>query len=288
MNPFALHGFAFLFFYLLVGVAVLWAMRAVMRAQETADTREVPRMTDPYLIACLRAGKNEALRVATVSLLDRGLLVQSGEEIKTKSGNALGMVQRPLEKAVLTKFRAAAGAHELFKDTAAIKACDGYTKVLRSYGLVADARTYAARSWPALAALAVLLGVSAAKINIALSEGRHNIGFLIALMGIFSVLALYWWFRRLTARGTNTIADLQELFSRLKQRKSRLRQGGETNEVALLAAVFGLSALSPADFPFLEKLYPSKSGDGSSCGSSSSCSSGSSCSGGCGGGGCGG
>lgn len=287
MNPFALHGFAFLFFYLLVGVAVLVAMRAIMRAQETADTREVPRMTDPYLIACLRAGKNEALRVATVSLLDRRLLVQSGDEVRAKSGNAPGMVQRPLEKAVLARFKAAAGAHELFKDAAARAACDGYIKVLRSYGLVADPRTYAARLWPALAALAVLLAIGGTKINIALSEGRHNIGFLITLMVIFSVLALYWWFRRLTARGTDTVADLQELFSRLKQRGRTLRKGGETNEVAMLAAVFGLSALSASEFPFLEKLYPSKSGDGSSCGSSS-CGSGSSCSGGCGGGGCGG
>jgi uncharacterized protein (TIGR04222 family) len=288
MNPFALHGFAFLFFYLLVGAATLFVLRTVIRAMETAGERDVPTMTDPYLIACLRAGKNEAMRVATVALLDRGLLFPIGEEVKAKGANSAQLVQRPLEKAILTRFRSAAGAHELFKDPAAGQACAGYLKVLRSYGLVADARVFAARALPVLVALAVLVGVGGAKINIALSEGRHNIGFLIALMLAFSVLALYFWFKRLTARGADSVDDLKQLFSRLKQRKARLRKGGETNEVAMLAAVFGLSALSASDFPFLEKLYPAKSSDGSSCGSSSSCSSGSSCSGGCGGGGCGG
>ncbi len=288
MNPFALHGFSFLFFYILLGVAVLYAMRAFIRGREAAHSGPAPTMNDPYLIAYLRAGENETLRVATVALLDRGLLRQSGEEIKSKNAQAISLVQRPLEKAVLQKFQSPAGAYKLFKDPAAKQACNAYAKVLKSYGLIADGGVYATRAGPALAALAVLLGVAGAKINIALSEGRHNIGFLIALAVILSLFVLYWWLKRLTVPGEQAIADLQQLFARLKQRSRTLKSGGQTNEVAMLAGVFGLAALSASDFPFLEKLYPSKSGDGSSCGSSSSCSSGSSCSGGCGGGGCGG
>lgn len=288
MNPFQLHGFSFLLFYLVVGVITLVGLRTMIRRQETADARKVPQLADPYLIATLRAGANEAMRVATVALLDRKLLLQTGEEVKSKSRQAQEMVQRPLEKAILKKFQSAASAHEVFKDRDAVKSCEGYRKVLASYGLIADSRVYGRRAAPVMVALVVLCGVAMAKVNIALAEGRHNIGFLLALAAVFSLFALYWWFKRLTAPGEQTIDDLKTLFGRLKKRSATLPKGGETNEVAMLAGVFGLSALSASDYPFLEKLYPSKSGDGSGCGSSSSCSSGSSCGGGCGGGGCGG
>jgi hypothetical protein len=74
------------------------------------------------------------------------------------------------------------------------------------------------------------------------------------------------------------------MFARLRSRADSLRQGGATNEAALLAAVFGVGELSPTRFPAVEALTPKpkKSDGGSSC--SSSCSS---CGGGCGGG-CGG
>ncbi len=289
MNPFHLHGFSFLLFYVAVGVVTLVCLRTVIRRLETADVHKVPQLADPYLIAFLRAGANEAMRVATVALLDRKLLLPTGEDVKAKNRQTQEMVQRPIEKAILKKFQAAAGAHEIFKDRDAIKSCEGYRKVLASYGLIADSRVYGRRAAPVMAALVVLCGVAMAKVNIALAEGRHNIGFLLALSAVFSLVALYWWFKRLTAPGEQTIEDLKTLFGRLKKRSSTLPKGGETNELAMLAGVFGLSALSASDYPFLEKLYPSKSSDGSGCGSSSSCSSGgSSCGGGCGGGGCGG
>jgi len=42
-------------------------------------------MSDPYLIAYLRSGENEALHGATVSLLDRGLMVAIGENLTDAS-----------------------------------------------------------------------------------------------------------------------------------------------------------------------------------------------------------
>jgi hypothetical protein len=94
------------------------------------------------------------------------------------------------------------------------------------------------------------------------------------------------------------IADLQNLYGGLKDRALFLRTGGATLEPLMLAAVFGVGALSSADFAFTHVLFPrakaaaqSTSTCGSSCGSSCSSSScGSSCGGGCGGGcgGCGG
>ncbi|MEO8386135.1 MAG: TIGR04222 domain-containing membrane protein [Betaproteobacteria bacterium] len=291
MNPFELTGFSFLGFYLLVGVVALLAMRAWIRHVETANSPPAQNMTDPYLIAYLRDGENEALRVATVALLDRGLLIAVGETLKTKNAKAFGVVQRPIEKAILQHFTAPGEGHKVFKDVAAMSACTSYGNLLKQQGMIADAGVYMQRLLPALAALGLLIAVTWTKISIAFSQGRHNVGFLVALTILFSIIAIVIWRRRRTARGDEMMTDLRSLFSRLKDRAKSMHAGGQTNEAALLAAVFGLSALPVASFPFLEKLYPVKTRDGGGCGSSdssSSCSSGSSCGGGCGGGGCGG
>lgn len=291
MNPFELHGFSFLAFYLATGIAVFWSLHRWLRHRELGDDASAPAtptLTDPYLIAYLRAGENEALRVATVALLDRGLLKADGDKLKTRNASAVDTVRRPIERAILRHYATQGEAHEIFKDDAAKRACAEYAKSLKQSRMIADASVYAGRTLPVLIALGLMIVIAWTKVNIAFSQGRHNVGFLIALAVIFGIVALVIWRRRLTGRGVAMMADLRDLFSRLKGRAKTLRAGGATNEAALLMAVFGLSALPASGFPFLEKLYPAKSSDGSGCGSSSSCSSGSSCGGGCGGGGCGG
>ncbi len=292
MNPFELTGFSFLGFYLLLGIAAMLAMRAWIRHLETANAPPTQNMTDPYLIAYLRNGENEAMRVATVALLDRGLLVAVGENLTTKNSKAFGVVQRPIESAILQHFVSPGEGHEVFKNIAAKSACTSYGNLLKQQGMIADAGVYLTRLLPALVILGLLVAVTCTKISIAFSQGRHNVGFLVVLTILFGIIAIVIWCRRRTARGDEMLADLRSLFSRLKNRAKSMRAGGQTNEAALLAAVFGLSALPAASFPFLERLYPAKARDGSGCGStsdsSSSCSSGSSCGGGCGGGGCGG
>ena len=78
------------------------------------------------------------------------------------------------------------------------------------------------------------------------------------------------------------------LFKRLPERAASLKPGGESNEMAMLAAVFGLTALPAAAYPFVEKIYPKPQSDSSGSGGDSGSSCSSSCGGGCGGGGCGG
>jgi hypothetical protein len=91
------------------------------------------------------------------------------------------------------------------------------------------------------------------------------------------------------------IADLQNLYSGLKDRAVFLQTGGATIEPMMLAAVFGVGALAGPSFAYTHALFPratanQQQGSSSSCGSScNSVSCGSSDGGsGCGGGGCGG
>jgi len=110
---------------------------------------------------------------------------------------------------------------------------------------------------------------------------------------VFGVLLYKVTHPRRTSAGDAVLTDLRTLFSGLRTRGSSLVQGVDTQDFALLMAVYGMAALPPA-FNF-DRLFPrataqtsSSSSCGSGCGSSSG---GSSCGGGgssCGGGGCGG
>jgi uncharacterized protein (TIGR04222 family) len=302
MNPFALHGGDFLLFYALCGIAGLGILYVWIRLLDSTRLMPQLQMTDPYQIAYLRGGQAEALRVVAFSLIDRGLL-QGGNTTLVAELGAEKQVRRPIEKAVLQVFRSPGYAREMQSDQRAVDACRQYRDTLEDYGLVAGGATFVRRLPALLIAAIAIVFVGLLKLFIAFSEGRHNVGFLIMMMVGFSFIAILIFRRHRTKRGDDMLADLRMMFGRLRDRADTLREGGATNEAALLAAVFGLSALSPVRFPAMRALKPAKdkaSSCGSSCSSpyssagtgcgSSSCSGGSSCSscgGGCGGG-CGG
>jgi len=288
-NPFLLRGFEFLAFYLVVGILINWGLRKWIRNKETETFVRKPQMADPYQIAYLRGGEHEALSIATIALIDRGLLIAEGETLRTKDDLAIQLVNRPIEKAILKRYVRGGNADEIFTDTSARAACDEYKKTLTEYQLLADTSVYRRRLMPALIAVGGLLLIAGTKIVIALSQGRHNLAFLVILTIVFSIAAVVACAKRITGRGQAMLDDLKILFDRLRRNVKSLRTGGQTNEAALVAAIFGISILPSITFPFVNKLYPNKSsGDGGSSCSSSSSSCGSSCGGGGCGGGCGG
>jgi uncharacterized protein (TIGR04222 family) len=297
MNPFDLAGPQFLVFYL--GLSALVIIGVVV-ARKVAESSSAPKLdlSDPYLIAYLRGGDTEMLRVAAVSLVDRGLLTATGTQLKRAENAAVDSVRRPVEKELLNKFQQPDEASAIFDDARLNATSKPYEQTLKNAGLLPNESIKSARLTRLLIACFVLGGFGVVKILVALSRGRTNLGFLIVLMIVAVAVAVKLSFPRLTESGTAMLVDLQGLYSDLKSRALLLRTGGATLEPVLLAAVFGVAALESADFAFTRTLFPSAqaaqagsswASGGSSC-SSSSCSSsscGSSCGGGCGGG-CGG
>lgn len=283
MNPFALPGPAFLLFYAIFGVAVLLMLRRFLSAQHADLHIDITAFAkDPYKIAYLRGGESEAIQIATVSLEDRGLLQWDKGELQTMRPEAVHSVNRPIEKAILSFYLRSAEPATKLNNTAIKLACDAYKRELGHAGLLATADVYSQRVLPFLIALATLVGVAWIKVHIALSHGHRNVGFLLVLAAIFVLLAAAFTGSRTTAAGRQLLVNLRGLFALLKQRAKKLRSGGETNEVALVTAVFGLGVLSATEFPLIAKLRQSTdSSSSSSCSSASSC--GSSCGGGCGG-----
>lgn len=285
MNPFVLHGAAFLTFYAIVGCLALGGQYLWNRARELSGLVPQLNMTDPYQIAYLRGGADQALNVAAVSLIDRGLL-SGGDATLTAERNAANLARRPIEKAILDLYKSAGKAADMRNSLTCLAACHEYQRTLEDFELVAGRGVFAHRLLPLLAVLVVLGFIGFLKLLMAVAEGR-DYGFIVMLMVVFGIASLKIFRRHRTARGDAMLADLRVLFARLRDRADTLRQGGATNEAALLAAVYGLDKLPadrfPGTKPLRRKKQDSSCGGGSGCGSSCSGSCGGGCGGGCGG-----
>lgn len=290
INPFDLRGPAFLVFYAVLGIAVNLLLRHLTMGKEQKSSAALRICSDPYKLAALRAGANETLRIVLFSLIDRGLLKASGDEV-TAEPHAREMVRRPVEQAVVDFFSKPRQAREIFNNKAAVSASEKYCRELAGEGLLADRTVYAGRTTASLAALFLLVGVSVTKIGIALSRGRHNIAFLIILTLLFVLWACSTWLRKRTGAGDELLRRARLRFKRLQERADSIRPGGMTNDASCLAAVFGLAALPSGYFPYVATLFPqaaSTSGGGRYTGGCGDGGSSGGCGGGCGGGGCGG
>jgi uncharacterized protein (TIGR04222 family) len=289
-NPFDLRGPQFLLFYLCLGVAITMLAHWTRRAWEGGDT---PRPLSDYLeIAFLRGGAAEAIRVAILALIDRGVLTISGSDrLEVAQPDAARRLTRRTEQAIVARAARTATPAELIADAGVAEAvsleCE--PELIRR-GLLPTAEQKSARVRLFLLAGGTLGAVALIKIAVALARGRSNVAFLVILGVAFLGALFVVTHPRLTPAGKALVDDLRTLFSGLKERAASMRpqQGGA--DFALLAAVYGVSAALPV-YPDAQRLFPratdsSSSSSGSSCGSSCGSSGGSSCGGG--GGGCGG
>jgi uncharacterized protein (TIGR04222 family) len=295
MNPFDLSGPDFLLLYLCLSVAVTIA---VWRSRRNAESGPAPKLdlSDPYLIAYLRGGENEALRLGVVTLVDRGLLAASDTSVRRTERATRDAARNPLEYELLKKFGDASEAASVFKEAALKAACEPYRMALERAGLLPDAQTKSER-WRRFGLAALLLG-AAAMVKIAIGVSRERpVAFLVILAVAALIAAAVASFPRLTSRGRAMLADIQTMYAGLRDRADSLHSGSATAEVMMLTAVFGVTALATTQHAYARTLFPqaSSSSCGSSCGSSGGGdgsggdgSGGDGGGGGCGGGGCGG
>lgn len=306
MNPFDLRGPEFLVFYLFVSIFVVGVVFLLRHFGEKNDGGKPP-IDDPYLVAFLRGGAGEAVRVTALSLFDRGLLAikPSGTALLLSSGEthlelsdprAIDTVKRPIEKCVLDAFKTSKPVGSTLELLEACPACTDYEKKLEEFGMIADSGTRARHRLRQRIAIGVLLGVAILKILIALTRGRTNILFLIILAGLAAVVVSRIGNPFRTARGEKFLEDVKTLFASISLRAASLRPGGASSDLVWLASAFGLSAVPALVFPHVVAFMPRNpprasgtgSGDSDSGWLSSGCGSSSCGGGGCGGGGCGG
>jgi uncharacterized protein (TIGR04222 family) len=283
-----LAGPQFLFVYAIVA---LWLVGLAALLRRLLEGGPVPKLgaLDPYQIALLRSGRAEAIRVACLSLYDRGLLTLDGKLVRA-APDAIRRTRKPLEQAISSSCRSATLPSDILKSDGPQRACDAIAEQLENLGLVPTRRQITRRVAIGACFLVLLWWLALEKIQVAIERGRHNYQILILFALLVPVgLGLALSSRRTTI-GARVLEDLKVLFARLRGRASDLAVGGASNELALLVGVFGFAALAGPTRALWQQVFPRAEAvsGGSSC-SSSSCSSGSSCGSSCGGGGgCGG
>jgi len=294
VNPFLWSGPAFLLFYLVLGIILIRVLRDWMRENESRVPHDLYAMaSDPYRIAYLRGSAREAIKVVTIALIDRGLLITEKRKVQLRDMEALKIAQRPIEKEVLRHYYISQNVHR----TPTVKlraACDAYRSELTEQGLLLTSEQQLQRWLKCAIISGCLLSTTVVKLDIAFQQGRHNVLFLIILTALFIGLAIWLANSHRTTAGNILMNDLRTFFARLKVNSHTVDPGGATNEAALLAAVFGVQFLPHEKFPFVNQLYPisdgsggsSSSGDSGDSGDSGGGSCGSGCGSGCGG--CGG
>lgn len=280
MNPFDWRGPQFLAFYLVFAVLVLVGAWLFRRMKESGPA---PKMNlDPYAIAYLRGGENEAVRVALVSLIDRGLLTTTKSKVVRASHADPAAVRHPIEQMILKKLGLPREASDIFKDASLDLVCAPFQTALQEHALLPDTAAQQSRREVFSGALALLLGVGGIKVFLGLSRDRPVV-ILVVLMVVVTFFAWKVCFPRITARGQAMLEDLRALYAGLRLRAATIRAGGTTIDAAMLAAVFGIGLLPAAGFGYTRTLFPQ-----AASGNSSTASCGSSCGSSCGGGGCGG
>jgi uncharacterized protein (TIGR04222 family) len=283
-----LRGPQFLVVYALLAALVLTGQRLVRRATEP---HAVPRLraVDPYLVAQLRGGASEAIRVATASLLDRGLLRVVDQRLYAEP-EAPTIARRPIERAILGTCTVPSTAGHVLVEGDVKRACAPLQRELVTLALAPSGSMWWMRALGAAVAIGVLETLAVTKISVAFARGRHNVQLLVFAALASGIASVAIAAHRRTPAGDRLVEDLRVLFSGLHARASELPAGGATNELALLAGVFGIAAIPGTLHTTLSELFgprgngmaaSSSDSGGSSCGSS--CGGGGGCGGGCGG-----
>lgn len=283
MNPLDVPGPAFLVFFAVCGGAACFLVHWLNQSTEpAAPLLAVP--TDPNAIAYLRGGVPETVRLACLTLLEEGVVTLGpNDTLRAVAGQQPGRDTSPIQSAVLAQLARSDDASALFRSAAVGSAVEGYAvPPLERAGLIPDAALREARLKRFLISALALTTLAAVKIAIALDRGHTNVGLLV--IGAIVLTLILWSLTRRprTPAGERTLAYLRHTFEPVRAR-AHGNAHPPVEDVALVAAVFGLQALPHVPYAQVGALQPRQNG-----GSGSGGADGGGCGGGCGGCGCGG
>lgn len=241
------HRFDFLISYSVAGGSILVAVYLV---REIAENGELPKwnVTDPKLIACLRGGIPEVIRIATVSLVERGFLRLNWNVLIAVPEKSSTGVECPVERRILDLTRESQPASMLLSDRALQAECEPYEADLRKVGFAPDRYQIRRRFMLCVTGLFLVLGVGIAKVVMAVSQGKRNVWFTIGLMALFSIVLCFSVRPNRTRLGKKFLSGFQHLYRNSLFQSDRFRAEGRLDELVMMAAVFGFGALGKGKY----------------------------------------
>jgi len=275
---------------LLQGVVLSWVEKVPPRVSR--DRLPLDQKLSHLAVAYLRGGRAAVVEAAVCNLYRMGKidwrlrLTHAGESIANPSLS-------PVESAVFNACGEVAEPHRIAQDTdvkAALEDFEARVKpALVQNGLLPSVISW--QAYAAFAALALLLveGMGYVRIQRSLLRGYTNVGFLILLMVVAGIAALFALYRRRSRLGDRFLARVRDDYKPvLRQLQTKVMRPHAPEALYALAA-FGAGALSGTSYALIRDLMkpPYASASCGGCGGGG-CGGGGCGGGGCGGGGCGG
>ena len=247
-------------------------------ARSCDRTGELPQLPfaeapDPYEIAYLRGGENEVTRLVVFDLIQCGCLEVVEEPKKwwqSKAEPQLAQVPNhpdwghlsPIQREAFDSFASPRKASEIFAEVAIPsriqRYCHVYEERLQSEQLSCPAEVKSAALGFGLIGVAIVLGLGGYKLVAALGQGHFNVLFLL-LMGLVASAILIWVCKppRLSKRGKEYVAGLEQAFSGLKESGTIVSLSASTHDPALLLSVglFGVGVLAGTPFGYYEEMF---------------------------------
>ncbi len=312
-NPvMTMWGPSFLGFYaMLWGIALVWFLfqkRRIDSSRELASL-PLPEVVDPYQLAYLRGGLNELLRLGTVELFSRGVMIEEKKWLKvvwkideakvppgllTPIAREVGHFYRELRKPA-DLFRPS--AERSFLENSLTKYTDPWDEGIEKEQLRVDPNRRSLFTTQVALVVGALLFLGALKIASAILREHYNLGFLIFMMMCGAIVSLVVCIApKFSDRGRRFLKEVQLIYGRYSKVDKNYRPGVSESKAGhvdlaydtpvMAMGLFGVAALQGSAFSSVHLQFQKSASSGSSCGGG--CSSGSSCGSGCGGGGCGG
>lgn len=262
LNPLAeMYGPHFLALYAAASGVVCcfcwWWCRC--REPDRRDSPFVPEQSDPYEIAFLRGGEPEVVRLAQLSLVQKGYLeIATKEEHTNRYLDFVETAFHPepselpeIERSVFQEL--AQNRSDLAKRTACLRSavqsgCVDLASHLRQARLIPSAEQ-TTRAWTARILGSIGLGgLAVFKVSAALNRGHTNVAFLILMSA--GAIALLWVMCKQplqTARGRRFLNSLQ---STLDSDKQLTNPSGPISPATLLLlfSVFGSGILKDSAY----------------------------------------
>ena len=293
-NPlFTMAGPPFLILYATLWLLAFWLCRRSRRSRDQSGelpALQVPSDPDPYKIAYLRGGVPEVTRLATLDLMDRGVLTEqskwfSGVKLVATDAKLPG-TDEPLLRELAEFYRSPQAPTQIFKTklNSVSEKSEIWDKWIEKESLRIDKDHVAMhKTWVRSCAVGLLV-IGALKLLTALWTGHDNVGILIFMMFAGPIiLAMSTSLPRFSARGRRYIEDLQTAFAPYRQVPASYARGAvRGSSVALTSpstdlslpvlamGLFGITALQGSPFNSLYGVYAQAASTSSSCGSCSS------------------
>lgn len=241
------HRYDFLTAYSVAGLSTLFA---VYLLREISENGELPKwkIDHPKLIACLRGGPAEVIRITTVSLVERGFLKLDWNVLIADSERETDGIDCPVERRILELTRESQPAAGLLSDRRLQDECGIFEAELRAVGFAPNHSQIRRRFILCVTGLVVVLGIGISKVVIAVSQGKNNFWFTVGLMVLFSIPICLSVRPNRTRLGKKFLRGLQRLYSNSLFQADRFRAEGRIDELILMASVFGTGALGKGKY----------------------------------------